>query len=280
LKSSKILLRYISDALNIYEKREAEAIAFMLIEALFDLSRSKVLSDYPLANIPLKTIDEMIYRLKQWEPIQYVLGYTYFSGRKFKVDKNVLIPRPETEELTALILQDHKNKPNLRIIDFCTGSGCIAITLEKEFNSPVVTATDLSEDALCIARENAKTLNSNTFFIKNDLLNDWFADENSFDIIVSNPPYVLESEADKMAKNVLDHEPAMALFVPDHDPLLFYKAIVSKASKLLSDKGSCYLEINEKTGKEIETLFKEYHFNRVIIKQDLSGRVRFALGIK
>jgi release factor glutamine methyltransferase len=216
----------------------------------------------------------ILMRLKNNEPLQYVTGYADFYNLKFKVNNSVLIPRPETEELVYWILKDHKHQAILRLLDIGTGSGCIPITLKKERSVWDITALDIDENALAVAKENADLNKTAIFFIKTDILNpkhDVLTQK--FDIIVSNPPYVLAKDKNEMRANVLDFEPHLALFVPDNDPLLFYRHILDFSIKNLNENGKLYFEIHADLGEQTRNLCLQY-FKNVTLEQDMSGRDR------
>ena len=213
--------------------------------------------------------------LRKFKPLQYVLGETEFNGMRFYVNESVLIPRPETEELVSLIVEQNKDKKDLQIIDLGTGSGCIAVSLSTALQTQVL-AVDISEEALKIARKNAKLNKANVLFKTYDILSgasDGLI-EGQFDIIVSNPPYVREQEKQLMHDNVLKYEPDLALFVEDSNPLLFYKAIAKLANAKLSKDGQLWLEINEYLGKETKELLLEY-FSNVQLIMDYKSNERF-----
>lgn len=224
--------------------------------------------------------DKILLQLQQHEPIQYIIGETEFFGLKFQVDKNVLIPRPETEELVSWILTDlSENKTSaLKILDIGTGSGCIAISLAKNLPNSKLTALDISEEALKIASNNAELNGVKVVFENQDILN---LDKplDSFDIIVSNPPYVRDLEKKEMHRNVLENEPEAALYVRDNDPLVFYEAITKLAQFNLSKGGYLYFEINQYLAKETEELMQESGF-KTSLKKDIFGNFRMIRGIK
>jgi release factor glutamine methyltransferase len=213
--------------------------------------------------------------LRKFKPLQYVLGETEFNGMRFYVTESVLIPRPETEELVSLIVEQYKGEKDLQILDLGTGSGCIAVSLSQALSAKVL-AADISEEALSIARRNAKLNNADVVFKSYDILGDSSDDliEGQFDIIVSNPPYVREQEKQLMHDNVLKYEPDLALFVEDSNPLVFYKAIAKLAHAKLSIDGQLWLEINEYLGKETEALLLE-HFRDVQLINDYKSNARF-----
>ncbi|MCR5455278.1 MAG: peptide chain release factor N(5)-glutamine methyltransferase [Bacteroidales bacterium] len=230
-------------------------------------------------------VNNVIRRIGDNEPLEYVFNSAQFLDIELYTNSNVLIPRPETEELVLRILSDLRARSNdgrvgdqtLSLLDIGTGSGCIPVYLATKFHDCNYKAIDISDDALSTARSNAERHGCNINFVKADIL-DYYTAE-SFDIIVSNPPYVLESEKTLMQPNVLDYEPATALFVPDDDPLKFYRAICNFASQHLRLGGALYFEINEKFGKETAELMKNNGFGAVEVIQDLFGKDRFVVGV-
>ncbi len=227
---------------------------------------------------------ESLASLKLEKPLQYILGEAHFYGSIFKVNSEVLIPRPETEELVAWMLEDIKasqslrNKEDkLRILDLGTGSGCIAISLAKELSNASIYALDISETALAIAKENAISNEVEIQFLKEDILS-LDALHTCFDIIVSNPPYVRELEKDEIKNNVKAYEPGVALFVPNKTPLLFYEKIVLFAKKNLEKKGTLYLEINEYLGKETQRLLEAQNFSEIELRKDVFKKDRMLKG--
>lgn len=267
---------------SVYPPNEARAIALALCEHIAGLSRARLLSDtvLELCDKQRQEIDAAINRLKKQEPLQYVLGEAEFYGLTFKIDKRVLIPRPETEELVEWIVNDRKNS-RCAVLDLCTGSGCIAIALAKNLPEASVSGCDISEDALQVARENSALLDAGVDFLTTDVLSEYEAGRlPEADIIVSNPPYVMESEKTSMQTNVIDFEPFIALFVPDADPLLFYKAIGKIALAKLTKEGALYVEINREKGEETISLFRQIGFGTVELRNDLFGNARMVKAIK
>jgi len=223
--------------------------------------------------------ETIISRLLTYEPIQYILGTTSFFGLEFKVDANVLIPRPETEELVAWILkQADPNKP-LKILDIGTGSGCIAVSLAKHLSNAEVYALDVSSAALEMAQYNAQQNGVQLKCIEANVL-EWTNTELSFDIVVSNPPYVRESEKEHMAPNVLEHEPHLALFVENNHPLVFYQVIVALSQQILKKDGLLYFEINEYLGAETKALCSSDDFEDVQLKADVFAKNRMMRATK
>lgn len=246
------------------------------------------LKGYRLADLMLKAddevsdyisgkIDKIMSRLLANEPIQYILGTTRFYGMDFKVTPDTLIPRPETEEMVDIIVKRWGSADDLRVLDICTGSGCIAIALARNLPFSRVTGIDISEVALKVARENANDLKANVMFVKEDALTLVKPRENEYDLIVSNPPYVLESEKKEMDKNVLEYEPDIALFVPDNDPLRFYKPIIEYSACALRSGGMLYMEINPLEVNELLKLVDNGVWSDCEIMRDLSGRYRFMI---
>ena len=272
---------YTSELEKIYGSDEANALIMILLEHYFGINRVKIAMDpeLRLSESELLTLHFAVKELLKNRPVQYILGETEFCGMRFFVDENVLIPRPETEELVNQLISFSVNQlhsPSFRILDIGTGSGCIAISLAKLLKNSVVTAIDVSEKALDIARKNAEANNVNVNFILDDILNPKNSEliDNQYDIIVSNPPYVCKSEKSEMRANVLDYEPSTALFVSDTDPLIFYRKILEFAQKTLKPDGEVWFEINEKFGPEMKNLCLEKGFEKVEIIKDFRERDR------
>jgi release factor glutamine methyltransferase len=273
--SAKPLFDYIVRNVTAYSHKETRAMAFMLLEHYLRLRNVDVLVDKPIpANASQPDWDIIIERLNQSEPVQHIIGSTYFCNLEFKVSPSVLIPRPETEELVRLVVKDcYWDEDPVKILDIGTGSGCIAIALDRFMSFAKVWGWDVSDDALAIAQENAHRLLSEVTFEKYDILKeDTF--EGQFDCVVSNPPYVTYSEQTSMEPNVLRFEPHLALFVEDTDPLLFYRAIADFCLKHLKNTGACYVEINEHFGAATKQLFAEKGFKKVEVIQDMYGKDR------
>ena len=273
----QVAKRIIRDQLSLlYSKQEIESISKLIFEKVLGLSRLQVhlnqLTTIPEAN--LAQIKEILRRLIQFEPIQYIFGETEFYGLPFKVNSSVLIPRPETEELVDWIITDYRQlTPD--ILDIGTGSGCIPIALVKNLPGASAEGWDISTDALIVAKENAEINKVNISFLYADVLSQTIPSHpNKYDIIVSNPPYVTDSEQSLMLKNVTDYEPHIALFVPDKDPLLFYKSIADIALTQLKQGGNLYFEINEKLGRETADLLFSKGFRNVQLKKDINGKER------
>ena len=220
-------------------------------------------------------LESILIRLCNFEPIQYVQGITYFLGRTFQVAPGVLIPRPETEELVEIILKEIS--VNARILDIGTGSGCIAVSLSKELPNAQVTAWDISEEALAISRRNNEVLQAFVNFVLCDVLTCQPTLQERYDVIVSNPPYVLEAEKQEMERNVLDWEPSLALFVPDSDPLRFYRRIAELGLVMLEPCGKLYFEINRAFGEATVAMLLELGYSSAHIQKDISGNDRFVI---
>lgn len=285
MKNSKTLFQDFLKQITLKESsEEVSGIAHLVFENLFGVDKTTVLAG-KLIQVPItqeQRLVDIARRLNDQEPVQYVLGEAEFYGRKFKVNPSVLIPRPETEELiieVIRIVRAGETKGITRILDIGTGSGCIPITLNLELHGADVYATDISKDALETARGNSHKLKAGVSFIDHDILKEDipFTD---LDLVVSNPPYVGLAEKDQMKPNVIDHEPHLALFVPDNDPLVFYKMIAAKAAKVLKPGGCVVVEINEKFGEAVSRVFSENAFHQVEVKKDINGKDRIVKAIK
>lgn len=282
MKMSSNLVRdcrrhYSSELEKIYGSDEANALIMILLEHYFGIDRVKIAMEpeLRLSESELLTLHFAVKELLKNKPIQYVLGETEFCGMKFFVEDSVLIPRPETEEMVRQLAVGHWPLA-AKILDIGTGSGCIAISLAKLLKDSVVTAVDVSEKALEIAKKNAAENGADVRFVLDDILNPKNPEliDNQYDIIVSNPPYVCESEKSEMRANVLDYEPSSALFVSDNDPLIFYRKILEFAQKTLKPNGEIWFEINEKLGQEMQNLCLEKGFKNVEIIKDFRGKDR------
>lgn len=263
-----------------YDALEAESFFYLILETKFQMKRIDLAlqPEIVFTEIDVLYWDSIVEQLLQEIPIQYLLGTTSFFGMDFEVNTNVLIPRPETEELVAWILEKYsKNRHPISILDIGTGSGCIAIALAKNLPNAKVAALDVSELALKTAKQNAdRNAVSVTFLQKNILETNNF--EETFDIIVSNPPYIRNSEKVEIKKNVLEHEPHLALFVDDNDALLFYRKIAVLAQKSLNKNGELYFEINQYLGKEMIALLEELGYKDIVLRQDIYGNDRMLYG--
>ena len=276
----KVLKKELS---TVYDLREAENISVLLIEYFFEMSKTQIIMDAPFTQLDdelINNLNECITRLLKSEPIQHVLGETEFYGLPFYVNDEVLVPRPETEELVAWVLEDTQEKTDFRLLDIGTGSGCIAISIKKEKKKADICGLDLSHDALSVAKDNADLNEVKIYWIQDNILDFSYNVEKPFDIIVSNPPYITLDEKKEMSKNVLDYDPDLALFVYDEDPLLFYRRIVDYTGNNLKSGGSLYFEINENFGKDLVKMLEEKGFQNIVLKQDINGKDRMIKAIK
>lgn len=274
-KVSNILSYFREELSAVADEREITSWYYISMEYLLVYNRSDCIinSNQVLNKSQLSKIKQIVAELKTHKPIQYILGKTEFYGLKIKVNEHTLIPRPETEQLVDWILKENF----VTALDIGTGSGCIPIALAKHADAKV-SAIDVSEDALLIAEENAKNNEVEIDFIHQDILQ-----TNSLqkvDLIVSNPPYVLESEKEKMQENVLDYEPELALFVEDKNPLIFYKKIASLAINFLNENGKLFFEINAKFGKETIEMLADIGFVNIELKKDMNDKDRMIKAIK
>ena len=282
---------------HIYDAGEAKAIVRWVLDVRFDMSWTDILCGKvtELSAHDQTELEKIMQRLEKGEPVQYIIGVADFFGRQFHVAPGVLIPRPETEELCRWILASDKHgltrtvreishQSDANILDIGTGSGCIAITLALELPDAQVTAWDISDDALRIAAGNAKSLGANVTFKHRDVLDSSLFTLHSslpkWDLIVSNPPYICEKEKSPMECNVLDHEPHLALFVPDDDPLLFYRAIAQYAADALKAQGSLFFEINPLYADDLARMLRMMSYNDILIHQDQFGKPRFLKATK
>jgi release factor glutamine methyltransferase len=271
---------FIMSLSNFYDTSELEAIFFIIIEDKYGISKTKYLINHDKEyDIDLPEIMNIIDQLKNFVPVQYITGKSVFYGRTFFVDNTTLIPRPETEEMTNIIITNHKDNKKLKIIDIGTGTGCIAITLKLELDTQEVIGTDISQGALSTAEKNANHNNANVKFEKKDIFHSYSEYSPSyFDIIVSNPPYIPYKDKYKTGRNVLGHEPVSALFVPDESPIIFYEYIKKLALHSLKPGGMIYSEIYPDFSQELLTLFEE-GFDAEI-RKDIFGKERFLIARK
>ncbi|TDP61729.1 peptide chain release factor N(5)-glutamine methyltransferase [Flavobacterium dankookense] len=274
---------------SLYDEKEIESFFFLTLEKLHQKKRINLAlqPDLTMDEVQLTQWETVLAELKTYKPIQYILGETEFYGLPFLVNENVLIPRPETEELVELIVSNEikgkREKRKVKILDIGTGSGCIPISLKKNLPSAEVFAIDVSVNALEVAQKNAEINGVEVTFVKADILqvddltklitcNSQLA--TSLDIIVSNPPYVRNLEKAEINPNVLEYEPHLALFVEDNDALLFYRKITELAKKHLAENGKLYFEINQYLGKETVALVESYGFKNVQLRKDIYGNDR------
>ncbi|HEU5291325.1 MAG TPA: peptide chain release factor N(5)-glutamine methyltransferase [Cyclobacteriaceae bacterium] len=281
MKNSKEIFRDLVSQITLKEDpEEIQSILYIVLEAILGLSRADIIAEKSISfsaefQHKLKTI---IRQINQHEPVQYILGETYFFGRRFNVSPAVLIPRPETELLVEEVLKEIQPFTPGTIVDIGTGSGCIAVTLAKELPDKKIVGIDVSEAALKIARGNTLQLNATAEFQHVNVLQEF--PFQGLEMIVSNPPYIAFAEKESMKRNVLDHEPHLALFVSDNDPLQFYKAIAEKGYSALLQNGKILVEINERFGNEVADVFRESGFKSIRIIKDLQQKDRIVIAHK
>ena len=275
---------FLNELSALYDEKEIDSFFYLILESFHHKKRIDLALEPEMEMDALQLLrwESALAELKKQKPIQYILGETEFYGLPFLVNENVLIPRPETEELVALILAEGKGKREkgkVRILDIGTGSGCIPIALKKNLPEAEVSAIDVSEEALATAMKNAKLNQVDVHFRLQDILAAQDL-ESSFDIIVSNPPYVRHLEKIEIQPNVLQYEPHLALFVADNNALLFYRKITALAQKHLTPKGKLYFEINQYLGKETVALVESFGFTEVRLHQDIYGNDRMISAVK
>ena len=263
---------------EVYDAGEAKALARMLYEVRYGLGLSDLLMGRD-EGVPQDELEQLAVRLEHQEPIQYVLGQADFCGRTFKVSPAVLIPRPETEELCQWVVEEVREQwraagEGLSVLDIGTGSGCIAVTLAAELPGARVRAWDISEEALLVARDNAMTNGVSVSFEHHDALHATTTAQPTTDLIVSNPPYICNRERTAMEANVLEHEPHTALFVPDDDPLLFYRAIAQYGREALKPGGRLYFEINPLYATSLSEMLRRMSYHDIATKADQYGKQR------
>jgi len=267
---------FVEQVTSTYDIEEARSLFYIITEQLLGWGRSYILmnSTREVDANQLNRYKDILSELRTGKPLQYIFAETSFYGLKFKVSPAVLIPRPETEELVDWILNTftHQQSAPDKILDIGTGSGCIAISLKKHLDKTEVSALDVSADALIIAQKNAALNEVMINFLNEDILH--FHNDENYDLIVSNPPYVKEDEKPEMHQNVLDHEPHLALFVTNERPLLFYETIADFATKHLRKGGNLFFEINEYLGQETVAMLKQKGFIDIILRKDMQGKDR------
>jgi release factor glutamine methyltransferase len=277
----RLIRNYRQELKHLYDGNEAMQFIYMLFESWFGWSKARVQMERnrTLTSIESARFEDALRNLRNSVPIQYLTGVVEFNGVKLRVNPSVLIPRPETEEMMMLVTRTISSEQTVepRILDVGTGSGCVAISLKKSFPQSVMTAIDISDEALQVAAGNARNNRCDIRFLRMDFLDRGAREQlGSFDLIISNPPYVTVSERLQIKRNVLEHEPGLALFVPDNDPLIFYSAIAEFASAHLKSRGTLYTEINERFGNEVRELLNVYGFLNPEILDDFNGKPRFA----
>jgi release factor glutamine methyltransferase len=278
MKIKEYKTKFIAELLPFYDEMEVESFFYLILENQRQLRRIDLALNIDLlfSKEEIQIWNVILDKLKLEIPIQYILGTTHFYGLEFKVNENVLIPRPETEELVEWIISSAVNMPNfknIKILDIGTGSGCIAISLAKNIPNAEVFAIDISDKALATAKENADLNKVNVAFTQRNILETKDL-EQQFDIIVSNPPYVRNLEKAEIKPNVLANEPHLALFVEDNDALIFYRKIAELATKNLSPEGKLFFEINQYLGKETVELLEKMHFKNSELRKDIYGNDR------
>ncbi len=275
---------YKKELTSIYTESELQNICNWIFEKQLKLSSSEIISNKEIRvnQSDLIVLEQMCFKLKEHQPIQYVLGEAEFYHLKFNVNTNVLIPRPETEELVDLIIKRYKREKALNILDIGTGSGCIPISIKKNILNANVFGLDVSDDALETAKYNSTQNKVDVHFFKADVLSENISEvvlnqtkNQKLDLIVSNPPYVLDSEKEGLQNQVKNYEPHLALFVNDTDPILFYRKIATLAKIILSDKGMLYFECHTHYAQVVYQLLIENGFKNVVLHKDLAGLDRF-----
>lgn len=266
-----------ADLAGYYPPREVQPLVTGLLEWATGSDRIKLAAEggRALSSAESGALASGLQQLKAYRPLQYITGTAWFYGLRLEVAEGVLIPRPETEELVHWIVADHQNREGLRILDLGTGSGCVALALYKNLQKAHLIATDNSPDALRIASRNAAAHHVDIEFVLSDMLDETQDPlQDMFGMIVSNPPYVRTSERTKMSANVVEYEPHSALFVPDEDPMIYYRAIASAGRKHLLPGGFVYVEINENLGRETMDCFRAYVYEEVVLSKDIHGKDR------
>ena len=273
MASRREIFNLITKAIEqMYGVDEARQIAEMIILAKGNISRNDLIIE-PNKELIIDELESIIVELKSWRPVQYIIGHANFYDMELRVSEGVLIPRPETEELVEWIASE--SKPEATILDIGTGSGCIAIALSRAIRSSRVWAMDISPKALEIARINGEEYAPEVQFIEGDALDKFDRlFDTKFDVVVSNPPYIPQSDISLMRANVTEHEPETALFVPDNDPLLFYRAIAQRSQHLLNEGGKLYFEIYEALATEMIAMLKSEGYDNVILREDFRGKPR------
>lgn len=273
--SSKKLLRYIKESIQLDEsEEELNSLSSYILEHLFSIDRNEIILDRSinLSSSQIKSLHKFLERINQHEPIQYIIGEADFYGRKFLVNPSVLIPRSETEELVYLIAQEFKGKKP-KFADIGTGTGCIPITLMKEFAGAKAFAIDFDPRVIRTAKQNAQKHEVAIDFMLLDILREQLPLQ-SLDFVVSNPPYVTYADKELMKQNVINHEPATALYVKDEDPLLFYRRIAELAVKSLKPGGKIFFEVNERFADDVKELLEVMDYVEGVVSKDLNGRDR------
>jgi len=277
--STLTLFRQIRDEIKPLYGPEADMLAMFIVEDISGFNSTDILVDNKFQTGPSfrSTILNYILRLKRQEPIQYILGKAYFYENMFEVNESTLIPRPETEELVKLVLGYAKTGLPINVLDIGAGSGCIATTIALNLPNARVDGLDISMSALTVAMRNAEKLGAEVNFFQADIFT--YKNNKSYDVIISNPPYVRESEKKLMNANVIEHEPSKALFVPDNDPLKFYDRIAKFGKAALSASGTLFFEVNEVFAREVAKLLEMSNFHKIEVVKDINGKDRFVYGV-
>jgi len=283
MKVSEFKTMIITSLASIYEEGEAIAVANSYLATKFDkaLNQIQELRHIELEDDQYQQFTSDLNKLASGIPLQYVVNEAWFYDLKLFVNDKVLIPRPETEELVSLVLDDYEKTQNpLRILDIGTGSGCIPVLLGTKFPVAEIFASDISEEALEIAKLNSRNHQTNVSFLLDDILNTKLSFTHQLQVIISNPPYIAASESVEMQSNVTEYEPEIALFVPDSDPFIFYKAIAANAASWLQPGGKLYLEINQRFGHETAAIIRDAGFTSVKVIKDMSQNNRFIVAMR
>jgi release factor glutamine methyltransferase len=267
---------------DLFSEREIKIITQELILNRFNWTKTDLITNKEnrLSESDLLFFRSCLKRLQANEPLQYVLGYTFFYDLEIKTDKRALIPRPETEELVDWVVKTYQNDSEIQVLDLCTGSGCIALAIKSQLTQSSVSAIDVSKEALRLANENASNLELEVTFFEQDILESVLnLKESQFDCWVSNPPYIPESDKVEMAENVLSYEPGLALFVENNLPIIFYERIAEHGLKHLKKGGSLFFEIHERFGKEVIDMLQVKGYVNIELRQDLQGKDRMVRAI-
>ena len=268
----EIFLQLRDVASELYGEEEGRQIAEMIVLAKGAITRNELLVE-PDKELEIKDIDTIIAQLREWRPVQYIIGLSSFDDMDLEVGEGVLIPRPETEELVEWIASEAQQ--SAKIVDVCTGSGCIAIALRRRLSNSRVWGIDISKEALNIARRNAQKFAPSVEFIEGDALGDFSqCVDGKVDVVVSNPPYIPISHREFMRPNVTEHEPSIALFVDDSDPLLFYYMIARRARTMLHKGGKLYFEIYENFADEMRVMLSSEGYSNIVVREDFRGKQR------
>lgn len=268
----EIFLQLRDVASELYGEEEGRQIAEMIVLAKGAITRNELLIEYD-KELEIKDIDAIIAQLREWRPVQYIIGVASFDDMDLEVGEGVLIPRPETEELVEWIASEAQQ--SAKIVDVCTGSGCIAIALRRRLSNSRVWGIDISKEALNIARRNAQKFAPSVEFIEGDALGDFSQlVDGKVDVVVSNPPYIPISHRELMRPNVTEHEPSIALFVDDNDPLLFYCMIARRARTMLHKGGKLYFEIYENFADEMRVMLSSEGYSNIVVREDFRGKQR------